>query len=86
MQKWKPKFNEIIFNYPAQFLRAKVGDKLIPTFEFNIKIIEIYCFVDNEGKIPRTPLGALRNQEAAGDENVGVIRFYVCYDDYAISK
>jgi hypothetical protein len=41
----------MIFNYPAQFLRAKVGEKLIPTFEFNIKIMEIYCFVDNEGKV-----------------------------------
>jgi len=37
----------MVFNYPAQFLRAKVGEKLIPTFEFNIKIMEIYCFIDN---------------------------------------
>lgn len=28
-----------------------MGEKLIPTFEFNIKIMEIYCFVDAEGKI-----------------------------------
>lgn len=41
----------MVFNYPAQFQRAKVGEKLIPTFEFNMKIMEIYCFVDNEGNV-----------------------------------
>jgi hypothetical protein len=41
----------MIFNYPAQFLKAKVGEKLIPTFRFTIKLMEIYCYVDNEGKI-----------------------------------
>lgn len=50
-QKWKNKYNEIIFNYPAQFTKAKIGDKAIPSFEFTIKIMELYCYVDPEGAV-----------------------------------
>lgn len=40
-----------MFNYPAQMVRAKVGESQIPKFDFNIKIIHIYCFEDHEGNI-----------------------------------
>ena len=41
----------MVFNYPAQMIRARVGENLIPKFDFHIKIIHIYCFVDGEGTI-----------------------------------
>ena len=43
--------SEIVFNYPAQLAKARVGENLFPKFDFNIKIIQIYCFIDAEGKI-----------------------------------
>lgn len=51
MQKWKPKFTEIVFNYPAQLIKARVGENLIPKFDFNIKIIHIYCYTDGEDQV-----------------------------------
>ena len=41
----------MVFNYPAQLARARTGENLIPKFDFTIKIIHIYCFVDKEGEI-----------------------------------
>jgi len=44
MKKWKPKFTEMVFNYPSQLNRARIGESLIPKFDFTIKIMHIYCF------------------------------------------
>lgn len=51
MKKQKPKYTELIFHNPAKLKKANVGDKSLPTFEFDIKIMEIYCMVNAEGVV-----------------------------------
>ena len=40
-----------MFNYPSQLQKARVGETQIPKFDFTIKIMELYCFVDKEGEV-----------------------------------
>ncbi len=39
IKKQKPKYTELVFHYPARLKKANSGDKTLPIFEFDIKIM-----------------------------------------------